>query len=56
MALNGEQIPSRVYAELKVGDAVKFGFSTRQYVLQVERYRDLKKAARQDQEQVRLLR
>lgn len=35
--LNDQQIPTRVYTELKPGDAIKFAFSTRQYVLQEEK-------------------
>ncbi|KAJ3404709.1 Smad nuclear-interacting protein 1, partial [Chytridiales sp. JEL 0842] len=34
--INGEKIPASRYVELKVGDTVKFGFSSRDYVLMSE--------------------
>lgn len=37
--LNKQKIKPNEYVELKEGDAIVLGCSTRQYVLQVERYR-----------------
>ncbi|KAI9101290.1 SMAD/FHA domain-containing protein, partial [Phlyctochytrium arcticum] len=34
--INGDRIPPSRYVELKVGDSIKFGFSTREYVLMSE--------------------
>jgi smad nuclear-interacting protein 1 len=34
--VNGTRIPGSRYVELKVGDTVKFGFSSRDYVLMNE--------------------
>ncbi|TPX60863.1 hypothetical protein SpCBS45565_g07387 [Spizellomyces sp. 'palustris'] len=34
--INGDRIPASRYVELKLGDTLKFGFSTREYVLMSE--------------------
>ncbi|KAJ3298522.1 Smad nuclear-interacting protein 1 [Borealophlyctis nickersoniae] len=34
--VNGERIPSSRYYEVKVGDAIKFGYSSREYVMMSE--------------------
>jgi smad nuclear-interacting protein 1 len=34
--LNGDKIDTRCYVELKVGDVLKFGFSSREFVLMHE--------------------
>ncbi|KAL6079678.1 hypothetical protein QOT17_000792 [Balamuthia mandrillaris] len=38
-SLNDKKVEANQYHELKEGDAIKLGFSTRSYVLQLERYR-----------------
>ncbi|KAJ3268109.1 Smad nuclear-interacting protein 1, partial [Blyttiomyces sp. JEL0837] len=38
--INGEQIQPSRYYELKIGDTIKFGFSSRDYVLMTEEAAD----------------
>eukprot|EP00842_Homolaphlyctis_polyrhiza_P006906 jgi/Hompol1/804/HPOL_005419-RA len=38
--VNGDKIPTSRYFEVKAGDVIKFGFSTREYVLMIEEMAD----------------